>query len=387
MTPRALSASPAPVIERVEVTQVRVPRLQRNRITTAYATLPDAHHALVKVHAEGLVGVGEAPAEIWWTGEDAVSVCNAVTKYLAPALVGQRLGPRDAALRMDAALAANPYAKAAVEMAVWDLLGKACGLPLYRLLGTGTALPIPVKYVIGIRDPKSAQDETAWALGAGFKYLKVKVGGDLDSDLARVQAVMAAAPGVPVGVDANQGWNVPTAWRAVRELDQAGVAFVEQPVSRMFEDALRQLTIATRAPIVLHESLFTVQDAVRCAERRLAHVWAVTPPAHGGLVNTLDILAVARANGVPCLIGSTVELGVATAFMAHIAASDANIATCPIPSDIIGPLYHEDDIVVDPPRLDAGVVYVPDGPGLGVELDEDRVRRYRVASEVMRDTT
>jgi muconate cycloisomerase len=223
-----------------------------------------------------------------------------------------------------------------------------------------------------------AREEATWALEAGMKYLKVKVGGDLDVDLSRVRAVQEVADGLPVGVDANEGWDVVTAMRAVHELEQMGIAFIEQPVSRAFEKALARLTARARVPVIIHESLFTVQDAVRCARHGLGHVWAVTPPAHGGLVPTLDILALARAHGIPCLVGSTVELGVATAFMAQIAASDPNIAECPVPSDIIGPLYHEADVVVEAPRIEAGIVYAPSGPGLGVELDEEQIRRYRV---------
>jgi L-alanine-DL-glutamate epimerase-like enolase superfamily enzyme len=378
VTPKLPSAIPTPVIERVEVFQVRVPRIERNRITTSYGTLPDAHHALVLIHAGGLTGVGEAPAELWWTGEDAAGVCGAVSRYLAPALVGHAVGPREAAQRMNAALASNPYAKAAVEMAVWDITAKLCRVPLYRLMGAGVALPVPVKYVIGIVDDEHAREEARWALNAGFGHLKVKVGGELKADLRRVRAVIDAAPEVRVGVDANEGWDVPTAVRAVEELDELGVSFIEQPVSRAFEDALAELTSRIRAPIVLHESLHTVQDAARCARNRAGRIWAVTPPAHGGLVNTLDILAIARTGGFPCLVGSTVELGVATAFMAHIAASDPNIASCPVPSDIIGPLYHEADIVVRQPRIEAGVVHAPETPGLGVDLDDDLVREFRV---------
>ena len=144
-------------VETVTVTEVAVPRTERNRISTSYATLPNAHHALVEVGAGGLTGVGEAPAERWWTGEDAASVRNAVERYLAPAVVGRPLAIRAAGHAMNRALAANRYAKAAIEMALWDLLGKAAGLPLATLLGGDPCRPTPVKYVIGTR-PQRQED-------------------------------------------------------------------------------------------------------------------------------------------------------------------------------------------------------------------------------------
>ena len=137
---------------------------------------------------------------------------------------------------------------------------------------------------------------------------------------------------------------------------------------------MAEITARSSIPVVAHESVFTVRDGLQAAESRLAHVWALTPSTHGGLVKTLDLLGIARAAGIPCLLGSTVELGVATAFLAHIGAAFEEIAACPIPSDVIGPLYHENDVVVSQPLIEDGYVHVPEGPGLGVELDEAVVR-------------
>jgi muconate cycloisomerase len=371
-----------PKIEAVEVLQVRVPRRDDNRITTSYATLPDAHHAIVRVHAEGLTGIGEAPAELWWTGEDAMSVSNAIERYLAPALVGRHLGIRQAAARMDAALAANPYAKAAIEMALWDLLGKAANRPLHVLVGGGPPLAVPVKYTIGMVEPARAANAALAAVGLGFTHVKVKVGGDLAADLARLRAVREAiGDRIRLGVDANGGWSLPVALQALPALQDLSLSFLEQPVSADFPDAMAAVTAHTSIPVVAHESLFTRRDAFHAAKNRLAHIWAVTPSTHGGLVATLDILGIAQAAGIPCLIGSTVELGVASAFMAQIAAAFQLIAGCPVPSDIIGSLYHESDITTSPLQIEGGLVEIPSGPGLGVELDSDRIAEFRVGPE------
>jgi muconate cycloisomerase len=367
-----------PAIRAIETLEVRVPRTARNRITTSYATLPDAHHAIVRVYAGEFTGIGEAPAERWWTGEDATSVRNAIARYLAPPLIGSPLAPREAVRAMDAALSSNPYAKAALEMALWDLLGRVLGVSLSVLLG-GRGPSVPVKYVIGIVDPGRAREEAAWALAEGFTVLKVKAGGPLRADLERIEAVIDAAGGrARVGVDVNGGWDLPTTISALAPLAELDLLFLEQPVSARHPGAMRAVTARSTIPIVAHESVFTLRDAADAGPGQLAHIWALTPSTHGGIVPTLDILGVARGHGIPCLLGGTVELGITTALLAHLGSAIDTIRACPVPSDVIGPLYHDADIVTTPLRIEAGQAFVPDGPGLGVELDEDAVARFGV---------
>jgi L-alanine-DL-glutamate epimerase-like enolase superfamily enzyme len=367
-----------PAIRAIETLEVRVPRSARNRITTSYATLPDAHHAIVRVHAGELTGIGEAPAELWWTGEDATSVRNAIARYLAPPLIGAPLAPREAVRTMDAALSGNAYAKAAIEMALWDVLGRALGVGLGTLLG-GHATSVPVKYVIGIVSPEHAREEASWALAEGFSVLKVKAGGPLTEDLDRIAAVIDVAGGrARVGVDVNGGWDLPTAIAALAPLAELDLLFLEQPVSARHPDAMRSLTARSPIPIVAHESVFTLRDAADAGARALAHVWALTPSTHGGVVPALDILGVARGHGIPCLLGSTVELGIATAMLAQLGGAIDTIRNCLVPSDVVGPLYHDADIVTTPVRIESGRAFVPAGAGLGVELDEDALGRFGV---------
>lgn len=374
------SIQPPNSIDAIETIEVIVPRTARNRFATSYATLPDARHALVRVRVGETIGIGEAPAELWWTGEDADSVRNAIHRYLAPALIGNAADPRQAVRRMDAALADNPYAKAAIEMALWDALGQIAGLPLCELLG-GRAEPVPIKYVIGIVDPAEAEAQSEWGITAGFTTLKVKVGGALEADVARVSAVVDAVGGrARVGVDANGGWTLVTALQALESLHDLGVVFLEQPVHSRYPHAMREITRRSPITVVAHESIFTVQDGLAAVADPLAHIWALTPSTHGSLVATLDLLGLARAAGIPCLLGSTVELGVATAFMAQIGAAFDTIHGCPVPSDVIGPLYHESDIVANGVALRDGFALVPDGAGLGVTLDSSAVARFAVGS-------
>ncbi len=368
-----------PAIDSIEVREVCVPVQAHNRITTTYGTVPDAHFALVFVTAGGVTGVGEASTERWWTGEDAASVRHAVEDFLAPELVGRRLGIRQAVRVMDGATVAHPYAKAAVEIALWDLLGKLVGQPLYVLLGGGDPSPVPVKYVIGIGSDEHLREEVAFGREAGFGYFKTKVGTVLAEDLHRCEVLMGALrPGEQLGVDAQAGWSAVTARAAVPRLAELGISFLEQPVSPALPEVMAELTDRSEVPIVAHESMFTVRDGAAAFRRPVAHIWALTPSTHGGIVPTLDLLSLARAAGVPCLLGSNLELGVSTAMMIQLAAAFDEFRACPVPSDIIGPLYHSDDIVTRQPEIVGGSILVPEGPGLGVEIDWERVKRYEV---------
>jgi L-alanine-DL-glutamate epimerase-like enolase superfamily enzyme len=348
-------------------------------VPTRYGDPVESDYALVLVHAEGLVGIGEAPAERWWTGEDAVTVRNAVERYLAPALSAFTGGLRTAARAMDAAVAANPTAKAAVEMALWDVLGKAVGQPLHVLLGGGEPRSVPVKYGIGAVEPARAREGVAAGKELGFAWFKVKGDGELEADLARFEAVAAAlGPGDRFGVDINGAWAPEVALATVASLAELGVAFLEQPVERRFPAALAEIASRAAMPVVVHESLFTVEDGARAAAERIGQIWALTPGTHGGVLPTVDLLMLARAHGIGCLLGSTFELGVATALLAHVGSAFDEIALGTIPSDLVGPLVHAEDVIAEPLRIVDGRVPVPAGAGLGVDLDWERVEAFRV---------
>lgn len=163
---------------------------------------------------------------------------------------------------------------------------------------------------------------------------------------------------------------------ALPALEAAHVGFIEQPFPRHPMEAWADLRRRTRIPLVAHENLFTVDDARKLAKDRLVDVFAVTPPTHGSYAATRDILAIAQANQIPCLLGSTIELGIASAFMAHIGVSHPSFDGT-VPSDIVGPFYHEEDIVNERfPLVDGGVA-PPRGPGLGVTLNAKVVKKYR----------
>ncbi|MHB8618894.1 MAG: mandelate racemase/muconate lactonizing enzyme family protein [Chloroflexota bacterium] len=336
---------------------------------------------LLKIHTdEGITGLGEVSCTPRWSGEDQVTAAHFIDTILAPLLLGR--DPTEIE-RLTAlvgrALSHNAFTKSAIEMALWDILGKVAGLPVYRLLGGPVRTEVQTKFSVSGLEPAKAADLAAWAAGAGFRAMKVKVGIDPDGDVARVKAVREAiGPGIRLGVDANGGWGTPrVAISTIRRLADYDVYFVEQPVAPLDISWLAEVRRNVDVPLIADESVYTLQDAMAIVRGQAADVLSIYIGKGGGLGPARKIAAVAEAAGVVCTIGSNLELGVATAAMIHVAMATPAVAAEEFPCDILGPFFYEDDLLLEPLPIVAGKAGPSERPGLGVELDEEKVERYR----------
>jgi muconate cycloisomerase len=365
----------------IEAIPVCVPLKKGMTAKTAHGEHVTSPYVIVKVHTDdGLVGLGEATISGLWSGETQAGTVAAITDYIAPQLVGK--DPRDitAARRaMDFIIKLNPFTKAAVEMALWDIAGKVAGVPVYQLLGGKVRDKVRIKLVVWARDVPGSRIMAGEHLKLGVSCIKVKVGLDPETDIARVRAVREVAGlSVPVTIDANCGWTIQQAKHCLRALASANLLLAEQPIPAGDPVAMAELRRDTPAPVMADESVFTLQDAWLLTTHRAADILSVYPGKHGGIAATAEIVAVAKAAGIRCTIGSNLELGIGTAAMLHVAAAFPEVDCDAFPADTIGPFYHDGEIVTRP--LDLGPPYakIPDGPGLGVELDEKAVARFRV---------
>ena len=368
-------------ITQLEAIPVRVP-LKAGMVTkTAHGDHHTSDYVIVKLHTtEGLVGLGEATVSALWSGETSKSCVAALRDLIGPALVGT--DPiQITALRksMDFLIKLNPFTKAAVEMALWDIAGKALGVPVYQLLGGKVRDVIPTKMMIGAFDLPRVRSLAEQFLSWGVRCLKVKVGLDLAGDIARVQTVRElAGPDVPITIDANCGWNVATARVALDRLRRFDLLVAEQPIGPGDTDAMASLRSMSGIPIMADESVFSLADAWNVLRAHAADVISIYPGKNGGIAAAIEIAHVARSAGIPCHVGSNLELGVGSAAMLHLACAVPNIDSETYPADILGPHYHESDLLTEPLALDFEGARVPDRPGLGVTIDEDQLRRYRV---------
>jgi len=368
-------------ITRIETIPVAVPLKKGLSAKTAHGEHATSNFVVVRVHTDqGLIGLGEATISALWSGETQGSTVAAIRDLIEPALVGK--DPRDisAARRaMDFQIKLNPFTKAAVEIALWDIAGKAVGLPVYRLLGGKVRDRVRIKLVLWAYDIPIVRAMAKTFLDRGVTCLKVKVGLDPESDIARVKAVRElAGPNMAMTIDANTGWTISQARQCLRRLKETNLLLAEQPIPAGDPAGLAELRRDTRVPIMADESVFTLQDAWLLTTHRAADILSVYPGKHGGIAATAEVVAVAKAAGIRCAIGSNLELGIGTAAMLHVAAAFSEIDSDSYPADTIGPIYHEGDLITRP--LDLGPPYakVPEGPGLGVELDEDQLKRWRV---------
>jgi L-alanine-DL-glutamate epimerase-like enolase superfamily enzyme len=379
-------------ITRIETIPVRVPIKPGLAIRSgrrgSHSVSP---FLLVKVYTDaGFIGLGEASCTPRWSGEDQVSAAHFIDGYFAPLLVGEVV---DDVARLYAkfspTVARNYFTKAAVEMALWDLVGKSQSKPVWELLASDDSahaprtshVSVPIKWSVSGVEPEKAAEITKWAVGQGFSKMKVKVGIDPDSDVARVRAVReSVGAGVKLGVDANGGWQTPrVAIETIKRLcDECDIYFAEQPVPAGDHEAMAEVRRNVRVPIIADESVYTLADAKMLARAGAADVFSIYIGKAGGIGPAREIAGYADSAGIRSTIGSNLELGVGSAAMIHVALSTPGIDAETFPCDIIGPLFYEDDILAEPLQISGGAARVHHRPGLGVELDDEKVEKYRV---------
>jgi L-alanine-DL-glutamate epimerase-like enolase superfamily enzyme len=358
-----------PTIAAIETTRVELRPSPKLVVRGARGTHDHSEFVLVRVTTrEGHLGYGEVSATPYWSGEDASTAEHFIRDLLVPALVGQPLEPIAAlSTRIDKALAGNPFTKAGVNMALWDALGRALGLPVTTLLGGPFRTSVPTKISLS-RDGDDLADCLEAARMRGFRSFKVKVGVDVDADVARFAlARELAGADTFIGADANGGWRRDEAEKAITQLRPYRPAFIEQPVAPDDVEGMRSLR-GRGVPIVADESIYSLGDLARAVRAEACDVVNVYVGKSGGLERAVLAARTAATFGVGAIIGSNGEFGVGAAAQIHVACACEMLG--PFPSDIIGHHYYDDDILVQRVPIDGVEAHLPEGPGLGVRLDE-----------------
>jgi len=370
-------------IDRIEVIPIRIPIEERLRIRDSYGWKTDSSYNILRIYDEsGNIGLGETTFTDVWSGERQFGSKEVIEQVLFPAVKGFDIFDIHAVLaKMDQVIFGHLSSKAAIEMAVFDLMGKAVNLPLYKLIGGKTKEQIPIKFSISAIDDDRILDIVSFAVEKGIKTVKIKVGTGEKEDLARVAKVYGKfGEEIRIAVDANNAWRLDEAKRMIDKLSLFNLLFVEQPLSREELDGWQELRQMTAVPLVMDEGIFTPSQAWNALKAGAADIYSVYPGKNGGIVKTNNILHMVKTAKRIGLLGSNLELGIASAAMTHVGISNENIDDLIYPSDIIGPLYHKDDVVSKPLSYGSGAIRAPEGAGLGIELDEEKLAFYRIDS-------
>ncbi len=361
-------------ITRVETIPVEIPLRREFLMRSAHGdTPPVSTPVLVRLHTDaGVVGVGECTGSAQWSGEPQNVALTVIEEHLAPAVIGADPAHTSRITTlMAAAIKGHPFAKSAVDMACWDAAGKATGRSVVGMLGGACRQRVPIKWSVSARPPDEAAAIARRAVQMGFTMMKVKTGLDPATDVQRVRAVVkAVGPDVRVGIDCNGGWTARQALWAARQLDDCDLWFIEQPTHPRDLAGMAEVRRGTATPIMADESVWTPEDAIAVIRQEAADIISVYPGKNGGIGPCRDIVAVARAAGLTCVLGSNLELGVASAAMLAVARALPGLSD-EVGHHIIGPLYHERDVIAAPLTLADGHATGADGPGLGVELLTD----------------
>lgn len=353
------------IIQNIEVKRFSVPL--KKPFKTALRTAYTLDSILVKITCDnGLVGWGEASATVVITGDSIESIEAAIANTMMPQLIGKNLLAYEHVFHtLHQSMVGNSSAKAAVDMALYDLIAQRCNLPLYQLLG-GYQNQLETNYTVSVNSPQEMGEDAAEYLKQGFNVLKIKVGKDnIDDDILRIQEIRKSVGNqVKIRLDANQGWEMKEAIRSIRKMEDMGlnIELVEQPVKAHDIEGLKRVTHAVDTPIMADESVFTPAQAFEILHTRAADLINIKLMKSGGIFKAQLINQMAEECGVQCMVGSMIESRLSVTAAAHFAASKKNITRF----DFDAPLMLLNDVV------DGGVVYegrrmtLPDMPGLGI---------------------
>jgi len=349
----------------IQLGMLRVPL--KTPFKTALRTVDTVEDVVVLIRTDtGHTGYGEAAATAVITGDTHGSIIAAIDTFIKPRLIGQDVANLNHLTALvQSAMERNTSAKAAVEIALYDLWAQLYDAPLYKLLGGGdpvitSDITISVDYI-----DKMVADSLD-ALERGFESLKIKVGKDLGLDIERVKAIHAAVEGrALLRLDANQGWTAKQAVYAMQKLEDAGVVLelLEQPVKAADIDGLKYVTDRVNTPVMADESVFGPSQVFDLIKLRAADIINIKLMKTGGISNAIRIADIASLYGVDCMIGCMIESSISVAAAVHVAVAKAGAIS---KIDLDGPSLGAFNPVVGGVLFNESEISIPDAPGLGI---------------------
>ena len=343
---------------------------------TALRSVNSVEDVVVEIHTDtGAVGYGDAPPTGVITGDTTGAIIGAINDHVKKTLIGREIDEfEDLMIALQNCIVKNTSAKAAVDMALWDLYGQLYKIPVYKLMG-GAKKSITTDITISVNDPDEMVRDSLNAIERGYDCLKVKVGKEPEKDIARLSAIRQAVPvETLIRIDANQGWTPKEAVRILNGMQEKGldIEFVEQPVKAHDFEGMKYVTERSYVPVLADESVFSPQDALKIMQMGAADLVNIKLMKCGGLYNALKIASAAEVYGVECMIGCMLEAKISVNAAVHLACAKQIITKV----DLDGPVLCSEDPVIGGAVFNEQLITVSDEPGLGIKGIENGKIRY-----------
>lgn len=354
----------------MKITHIRLGRISvplRVPFKTALRQVNSVEDIIVEIHTDtGIIGYGEAPPTGVITGDTTGAIIGAFHDHIIPTLLGRDMDEFETLTHdLQHCIVKNNSAKAAADMALWDVYGKIYGIPVYKLWG-GCRKQITTDITISVNPPEQMAADAIQAVQRGYDTLKVKVGIQPSLDIERLTAIRnAVGQAVRVRIDANQAWKPKQAVMLLQQMQEKGLAIelVEQPVAAHDIDGLQYVTARSPIPVLADESVFSVGDALTILQRHAADLINIKLMKCGGLTNALKITTLAEIYGVECMIGCMLEAKVSVNAAVHLACAKQIITRI----DLDGPVLCSQDPIVGGATFQEQHITVSDAPGLGIQ--------------------
>lgn len=343
---------------------------------TALRTVESVYDVIVEVHTDdGAVGFGEAPATAVITGDTLGSIVGVIKENISKVLIGKDVDDfEDLMIALQGCAVNNSNAKAAVDIALWDLYGQLHSIPVYKLMG-GARKTITTDITISVNDVDQMVADAVDAINRGYDCLKIKVGKEPEKDIARLAGIRQAVPAnTLIRIDANQGWTPKEAVRILNGMQEKGldIEFVEQPVKANDLDGLKYVNDHSYVPVLADESVHSPADALKILQMRAADLVNIKLMKCGGLYNALKIATVAELYGAECMIGCMLEAKISVNAAIHLACARKVISRI----DLDGPILCSTDPIIGGSTFDEKHITVSDDPGLGIKGIKDGYLTY-----------
>lgn len=384
---RARRREPAPTLvttmtqEIIESVETRIVDIPIKRVHNFSATrISTKSSLLVRIRTrQGLMGIGEAttPGGPWWAGEAVESIKTIIDTYFTPSLIEENaLNVSRLMHKLDTIAVNNNFAKAAVEMSLLDLKGRALGVPMYEFFGGLHRESATILWPLAMGEAKADIEEAERKMADNVAQdFKVKMGYKSAEEDVRYlgELCKGLCDRATVRGDLNAAWDEVLAKKYLPMLQDRGMYLMEQPVQTWNRPAMARLCRSLTMPILADESVQSLQDARETAQLMAADAVSLKPLKTGGLLATQRLAAITEVAGIRSYAGTFLETSIGTASFMHLVAASPSID---FGNELVGPIWLADDIVQEPVVYSDNQIWVKHGPGLGVELDEDKVKHY-----------